>query len=64
MHILGQAANMKSNPDSPDNTPPPTPTLPSIGLQYLGKIQSGTMGNGSTGQDTSKVKQRKKKKVS
>ncbi|XP_034282662.1 transcription initiation protein SPT3 homolog isoform X1 [Pantherophis guttatus] len=62
MHILGQAASMKSNPDSPDNTPPPTPTLPSIGLQYLGKIQSGTMGNGSTGQDTSKVKQRKKKK--
>ncbi|XP_026539511.1 transcription initiation protein SPT3 homolog isoform X1 [Notechis scutatus] len=62
MHILGQTANMKSNPDSPDNTPPPTPTLPSMGPQYLGKIQPGTMGNGSTGQDSSKVKQRKKKK--
>ncbi|XP_058039522.1 transcription initiation protein SPT3 homolog isoform X4 [Ahaetulla prasina] len=62
MHILGQTASMKSNPDSPENTPPPTPTLPSMGLQYLGKIQSGTMGNGSTGQDSSKVKQRKKKK--
>ncbi|XP_062972013.1 transcription initiation protein SPT3 homolog isoform X2 [Elgaria multicarinata webbii] len=61
MHVLGQTASMKTSPDSPENTPPPTPTPPSTGSQHLGKMQSGTIGNGSIGQD-SKVKQRKRKK--
>ncbi|XP_060641458.2 transcription initiation protein SPT3 homolog isoform X1 [Anolis sagrei] len=62
MHVAGQTASMKGSPDSPENTPPPTPTPPSTGPQLFGKIQSGTMGNGSLGQESSKVKQRKRKK--
>ncbi|XP_062813133.1 transcription initiation protein SPT3 homolog isoform X3 [Anolis carolinensis] len=62
MHVAGQTASMKASPDSPENTPPPTPTPPSTGPQLFGKIQSGTMGNGSLGQESSKVKQRKRKK--
>ncbi|XP_067401043.1 transcription initiation protein SPT3 homolog isoform X1 [Emydura macquarii macquarii] len=62
-HLLGQATSMKSSLDSPENTPPPTPTAPtSTGPQHLGKTQSGALGNGGIGQDSTKVKQRKRKK--
>uniref|UniRef100_A0A8D0L594 SPT3 homolog, SAGA and STAGA complex component n=1 Tax=Sphenodon punctatus TaxID=8508 RepID=A0A8D0L594_SPHPU len=61
-HLLGQATGMKTAPDSPENTPPPTPTPPTSGPPHLGKAQPATMGNGGTGQDSSKVKQRKRKK--
>ncbi|XP_053140083.1 transcription initiation protein SPT3 homolog isoform X2 [Hemicordylus capensis] len=61
-HVLGQTPNMKTSPDSPENTPPPTPTPPATGPQHPGKTQSGAMGNGSIGQDSSKAKPRKKKK--
>lgn len=54
---------MKPYPDSPENTPPPTPTAPSVGSQHLGKTTSGPLGNGSAGQDAAKTKQRKRKKV-
>ncbi|XP_060087256.1 transcription initiation protein SPT3 homolog isoform X2 [Heteronotia binoei] len=62
MHALGQTGNMKSSPDSPENTPPATPTPPASGPQHLGKTQSGAIGNGSIPQDSSKSKQRKRKK--
>lgn len=55
---------MKSYPESPENTPPPTPTAPSSGSQHSGKSTSGSLGNGSAGQDSAKTKQRKRKKVS
>ncbi|XP_076771368.1 transcription initiation protein SPT3 homolog isoform X1 [Arvicanthis niloticus] len=53
---------LKSSPDSPENTPPPTPTAPSSGSQHSGRATSGSLGNGSTGQDSAKTKQRKRKK--
>uniref|UniRef100_A0A8C6N155 SPT3, SAGA and STAGA complex component n=1 Tax=Mus spicilegus TaxID=10103 RepID=A0A8C6N155_MUSSI len=53
---------LKSSPDSPENTPPPTPTAPSSGSQHSGRAASGSLGNGNTGQDTAKTKQRKRKK--
>ncbi|XP_015272878.1 PREDICTED: transcription initiation protein SPT3 homolog [Gekko japonicus] len=62
MHALGQMAGMRSSPDSPENTPPATPTPPASGLQHLGKTQPGAVGNGSVPQDSSKTKQRKRKK--
>uniref|UniRef100_A0A8D2INR4 SPT3 homolog, SAGA and STAGA complex component n=1 Tax=Varanus komodoensis TaxID=61221 RepID=A0A8D2INR4_VARKO len=62
MHASGQIAGMKTSPDSPENTPPPTPAPPSAGSQHMGKIPSGAIGNGSIGQDSSRVKQRKRKK--
>lgn len=55
---------MKSYPDSPENTPPPTPTAPPSGSQHSGKTTTGSLGNGSAGQDSAKTKQRKRKKVS
>uniref|UniRef100_A0A673TCM8 Uncharacterized protein n=1 Tax=Suricata suricatta TaxID=37032 RepID=A0A673TCM8_SURSU len=55
---------MKSYPESPENTPPPTPTAPSSGSQHSGKTTAGSLGNGSAGQDLAKTKQRKRKKVS
>uniref|UniRef100_A0A6I8NTT6 SPT3 homolog, SAGA and STAGA complex component n=1 Tax=Ornithorhynchus anatinus TaxID=9258 RepID=A0A6I8NTT6_ORNAN len=61
-HLLGQGGGMKSSPDSPENTPPPTPTPPIAGSQHLGKTPPGPLGNGSIGQDSAKVKQRKRKK--
>uniref|UniRef100_A0A8C5M6R5 Transcription initiation protein SPT3 homolog n=1 Tax=Leptobrachium leishanense TaxID=445787 RepID=A0A8C5M6R5_9ANUR len=53
-----QAPPLKSNPDTPENTPPATPTPPSSS----GKSQAGAIGNGGLGQDSSKTKQRKRKK--
>lgn len=63
MHVVGQMSGMKTNADSPENTPPPTPAPSAAGSQHLGKTQTGAMGNGSVGQDSSKAKQRKRKKV-
>ncbi|XP_075454670.1 transcription initiation protein SPT3 homolog isoform X2 [Ascaphus truei] len=59
---LIQAQPLKSNPDSPENTPPATPTPPSAGAQQVGKNQTGPLGNGGLGQDSTKTKQRKRKK--
>ncbi|XP_048362738.1 transcription initiation protein SPT3 homolog [Sphaerodactylus townsendi] len=64
VHALGQTGSMRSSPESPENTPPATPTPPASGPQHLGKAQSGTIGNGSITQDSSKAKQRKRKKSS
>ncbi|XP_074093177.1 transcription initiation protein SPT3 homolog isoform X1 [Macrotis lagotis] len=61
-HLFGSSSGMKSSPDSPENTPPPTPTAPTSGPQHPGKNQSGTLGNGNVGQDSAKTKQRKRKK--
>ncbi|KAF2974898.1 hypothetical protein EK904_014431 [Melospiza melodia maxima] len=62
-HLLGQSASVKTSLDSPENTPPPTPTPPaSAGQQHLGKTPSGALGNGGIGQDSTKSKQRKRKK--
>lgn len=63
-HLFGQGSCMKSYPDSPENTPPPTPTAPSSGPQHAGKATAGSLGNGNAGQDSAKTKQRKRKKVS
>ncbi|KAI6071695.1 Transcription initiation protein SPT3-like protein [Aix galericulata] len=62
-HLLGQATSVKTSLDSPENTPPPTPTPPApAGQQHLGKTPSGALGNGGIGQDSTKSKQRKRKK--
>ncbi|XP_074905081.1 LOW QUALITY PROTEIN: transcription initiation protein SPT3 homolog [Buteo buteo] len=62
-HLFGQSTSVKTSLDSPENTPPPTPTPPaSAGQQHLGKTPSGALGNGGIGQDSTKSKQRKRKK--
>ncbi|NXD15198.1 SUPT3 protein, partial [Nothocercus nigrocapillus] len=62
-HSSTEATGVKTNLDSPENTPPPTPTPPvSAGQQHLGKSQAGALGNGGIGQDSTKSKQRKRKK--
>lgn len=61
-HSSAEGACLKSCPDSPENTPPPTPTAPSSGSQHSGRATSGSLGNGSAGQDSTKSKQRKRKK--
>ncbi|KAK7815562.1 hypothetical protein U0070_005674, partial [Myodes glareolus] len=61
-HNSAEGSCLKSCPDSPENTPPATPTAPSSGSQHSGRSTSGSLGNGSTGQDSSKSKQRKRKK--
>uniref|UniRef100_A0A8C2RJC6 Transcription initiation protein SPT3 homolog n=1 Tax=Capra hircus TaxID=9925 RepID=A0A8C2RJC6_CAPHI len=61
-HNSAEGSCMKPYPDSPENTPPPTPTAPSMGSQHSGKTTSGSLGNGSAGQDSAKTKQRKRKK--
>ncbi|XP_013372325.1 PREDICTED: transcription initiation protein SPT3 homolog isoform X3 [Chinchilla lanigera] len=62
-HSSPEGSCMKSScPDSPENTPPPTPTAPPSGSQHPGKTTPGTLGNGSVGPDTAKTKQRKRKK--
>ncbi|XP_071999837.1 transcription initiation protein SPT3 homolog isoform X3 [Engystomops pustulosus] len=53
---------LKSNPETPENTPPATPTPPSSGAQHMGKNQPGSLGNGSQTPDSAKAKQRKRKK--
>lgn len=60
--ILFQNQPLKSNPDTPENTPPATPTPPSTGAQHMGKNQPGSLGNGSQTPDSAKAKQRKRKK--
>ncbi|XP_048831469.1 transcription initiation protein SPT3 homolog isoform X2 [Brienomyrus brachyistius] len=58
----GQSVTVKSNPDSPENTPPSTPNAPLTG-GHQGKLYSMPQGNGGLVQDgSSKVKQRKRKK--
>nr|XP_023694921.1 transcription initiation protein SPT3 homolog isoform X3 [Paramormyrops kingsleyae]XP_023694922.1 transcription initiation protein SPT3 homolog isoform X3 [Paramormyrops kingsleyae]XP_023694923.1 transcription initiation protein SPT3 homolog isoform X3 [Paramormyrops kingsleyae]XP_023694924.1 transcription initiation protein SPT3 homolog isoform X3 [Paramormyrops kingsleyae] len=58
----GQSVTVKSNPDSPENTPPSTPNAPLTG-GHQGKLFSMAQGNGGLVQDgSSKVKQRKRKK--
>ncbi|XP_063094861.1 transcription initiation protein SPT3 homolog isoform X4 [Cavia porcellus] len=61
-HSSPEGSCMKSCPDSPETTPPPTPTAPPSGSQHPGKTTPGTIGNGSAGPDTAKSKQRKRKK--
>nr|XP_031544459.1 transcription initiation protein SPT3 homolog isoform X2 [Vicugna pacos] len=61
-HNSAEGSCMKSSPDSPENTPPPTPTAPSSGSQHSGKTTSASLGNGGAGQDSAKTKQRKRKK--
>ncbi|XP_012579254.1 PREDICTED: transcription initiation protein SPT3 homolog isoform X2 [Condylura cristata] len=63
-HNSAEGSCMKSYPDSPESTPPPTPTAPTSSLQHPGKIIAASLGNGSTGQDSTKTKQRKRKKSS
>ncbi|KAM8778031.1 transcription initiation protein SPT3 homolog isoform 2-T4 [Rhynchonycteris naso] len=55
-HGSAEGPSVKSHPDSPENTPPPTPTVPPSGKP------AGPLGNGSAGQDSAKTKQRKRKK--
>ncbi|XP_073442628.1 transcription initiation protein SPT3 homolog isoform X3 [Dendrobates tinctorius] len=59
---LFQNQPMKSNPDTPESTPPATPNPPSTGAQHMGKNQHGSLGNGSQTPDSAKTKQRKRKK--
>ncbi|XP_066452358.1 transcription initiation protein SPT3 homolog isoform X2 [Eleutherodactylus coqui] len=59
---LFQNQPLKSNPDTPENTPPATPNPPSTGGQHMGKNQPGSLGNGSQTPDSVKTKQRKRKK--
>ncbi|XP_063771283.1 transcription initiation protein SPT3 homolog isoform X2 [Pseudophryne corroboree] len=59
---LFQAQPLKSNPDTPENTPPATPTPPSAGAQHMGKNQTGPLGNGAQTPESAKAKQRKRKK--
>ncbi|NWX27405.1 SUPT3 protein, partial [Notiomystis cincta] len=62
-HNSTESASVKTSLDSPENTPPPTPTPPAAaGQQHLGKTPSGALGNGGIGQDSTKSKQRKRKK--
>ncbi|GAB5571570.1 transcription initiation protein SPT3 homolog isoform X3 [Prionailurus iriomotensis] len=61
-HNSAEGSSMKSYPESPETTPPPTPTAPSSGSQHSGKTTAGSLGNGSAGQDLTKTKQRKRKK--
>nr|AAH79739.1 MGC84129 protein [Xenopus laevis] len=56
--LLAQTAPLKSNPDTPENTPPATPNPPSVVAQHQGKGLAGALGNGVD----SKTKQRKRKK--
>ncbi|KAI2654090.1 hypothetical protein H4Q32_010714 [Labeo rohita] len=56
-----ETASTKKETDSPENTPPSTPSGPLTGHQ--GKMHSMAQGNGGANQDgSSKVKQRKRKK--
>ncbi|XP_072263513.1 transcription initiation protein SPT3 homolog isoform X2 [Pyxicephalus adspersus] len=57
-----EAQPMKSNPETPENTPPATPTPPTSGAQHIGKNQPGPLGNGAQTPDSAKSKQRKRKK--
>ncbi|KAM4042666.1 transcription initiation protein SPT3 homolog isoform 1-T1 [Anomaloglossus baeobatrachus] len=59
---LFQNQPLKSNPDTPESTPPATPNPPSTGAQHMGKNQHGSLGNGSQTPDSAKAKQRKRKK--
>ncbi|XP_041109297.1 transcription initiation protein SPT3 homolog isoform X2 [Polyodon spathula] len=62
-HLHGLSVAVKSNIDSPENTPPSTPTTPASGPQNQGKSHSNTIGNGGLGHNSSnKTKQRKRKK--
>ncbi|XP_026641450.1 transcription initiation protein SPT3 homolog isoform X4 [Microtus ochrogaster] len=61
-HNSAEGSCLKSCPDSPENTPPATPTAPSSGSQHSGRATSGSLGSGSTGQDSSKSKPRKRKR--
>ncbi|XP_055491533.1 transcription initiation protein SPT3 homolog isoform X2 [Leucoraja erinacea] len=64
MQLHVQSVNLKSNLDSPENTPPSTPTTPASTVPHVSKAYSGNLGNGSMGQDSSnsKAKTRKRKK--
>uniref|UniRef100_A0A8C1WUZ8 SPT3 homolog, SAGA and STAGA complex component n=1 Tax=Cyprinus carpio TaxID=7962 RepID=A0A8C1WUZ8_CYPCA len=56
-----EATSTKKETDSPENTPPSTPSGPLTGHQ--GKMHSMAQGNGGPNQDgSSKIKQRKRKK--
>ncbi|XP_068136261.1 transcription initiation protein SPT3 homolog isoform X3 [Hyperolius riggenbachi] len=57
-----QAQPIKSNPETPENTPPATPTPPSTGTPHMGKNQAGPLGNGAQTPESAKAKQRKRKK--
>ncbi|XP_073481338.1 transcription initiation protein SPT3 homolog isoform X1 [Aquarana catesbeiana] len=59
---LFQPQPMKSNPETPENTPPATPTPPSSGTPHMGKNQPGPLGNGAQTPESAKSKQRKRKK--
>lgn len=59
---LFQPQPMKSNPETPENTPPATPTPPSAGTPHMGKNQPGPLGNGAQTPESAKSKQRKRKK--
>ncbi|KAJ8780021.1 hypothetical protein J1605_012057 [Eschrichtius robustus] len=61
-HSSAEGSCLRSYPESPENTPPPTPSAPSSGSQLSGRTTSGSLGNGSAGQDSAKTKQRKRKK--
>ncbi|XP_049621473.1 transcription initiation protein SPT3 homolog [Suncus etruscus] len=64
-HHSAEGSCMKPYPDSPENTPPATPTAPSSASQHSGKgTAASSLGNGSAGQDSAKAKQRKRKKSS
>ncbi|XP_067312137.1 transcription initiation protein SPT3 homolog isoform X2 [Pseudorasbora parva] len=57
-----EAASTKKETDSPENTPPSTPSGPLM-AGHQGKMHSMAQGNGGPNQDSSsKVKQRKRKK--
>ncbi|KAK9959457.1 hypothetical protein ABG768_009582 [Culter alburnus] len=57
-----EAASTKKETDSPENTPPSTPSGP-LTAGHQGKMHSMAQGNGGPNQDgSSKVKQRKRKK--
>uniref|UniRef100_A0A8D2CVZ0 Uncharacterized protein n=1 Tax=Sciurus vulgaris TaxID=55149 RepID=A0A8D2CVZ0_SCIVU len=53
---------MLRSSDSPENTPPPTPTAPSSGSRHSGRTTSGPLGSGSAAQASTKTKQRKRGK--